>query len=60
MCFPPGPAGAHQVGGPGTVLLLSQRRELDAVEYPDSGKIELTPPGTIFRDRDAVDFWDGE
>ncbi|HEY3613689.1 MAG TPA: cupin domain-containing protein [Gaiellales bacterium] len=60
VCFPPGPGGAHQVGGPGTVMLLSQRRELDAVEYPDSGKIELQPPGAIFRSADAVDFWDGE
>jgi uncharacterized cupin superfamily protein len=59
-CFPAGPVGAFQVSGPGTVLLLSQRRELDAVEYPDSGKIELRPPGTIFRSGDAVDFWDGE
>jgi uncharacterized cupin superfamily protein len=59
-CFPAGPEGAHQVSGPGTVMLLSQRREFDAVEYPDSGKIELRPPGAIFRSEDAVDFWDGE
>jgi uncharacterized cupin superfamily protein len=59
-CFPAGPGGAHQVSGPGTVMLLSQRRGLDAVEYPDSGKIELRPPGAIFRNEDAVDFWDGE
>ncbi len=41
-------------------MLLSERRELDAVEYPDSGKIELIPPGAVFRSEDAVDFWDGE
>jgi uncharacterized cupin superfamily protein len=59
-CFPAGPTGAHQVTGPGTFMLLSQRRELDAIEYPDSGKIELQPAGAIFRTGDAVDFWEGE
>jgi uncharacterized cupin superfamily protein len=60
VCLPLGPGGAHQISGPGTVLMLSERRELEAVEYPDSGKIELRPPGTIFRSDDAVGFWDGE
>ena len=59
-CFPAGAGGAHQVTGPGTVMVLSQRAELDAIEYPDSGKIELQPTGAIFRAADAVDFWDGE
>ncbi len=60
VCFPPGPGGAHQISGPGTVLMLSERCELEAVEYPDSCKIELRPPGTIYRSGDAVGFWDGE
>jgi hypothetical protein len=25
-----------------------------------SGKIEVRPPGTIFRSAESVDFWDGE
>jgi uncharacterized cupin superfamily protein len=60
VCFPVGASGGHQVTGPGTVLLLSENRALDTVEYPDSGKIELRPPGTVFRRADAVDLWDGE
>jgi uncharacterized cupin superfamily protein len=60
LCFPAGPAGAHQVTGPGTVLIFSESRALDAVEYPESGKLELRPPGTVFRSADAVDLWDGE
>lgn len=60
VCFPAGPAGAHQVTGPGTVLIVSESRALDAVEYPDSGKVELRPPGKVFRNADSVDFWDGE
>jgi uncharacterized cupin superfamily protein len=59
-CFPAGAGGAHQITGPGTIMVLSQRGELDAIEYPDSGKIELQPTGAIFRAADAVDFWDGE
>lgn len=60
VCFPAGPAGAHQVAGPGRVLIISENRPLDAVEYPDSGKIELRPLGRVFRSADAVDYWDGE
>ncbi|HET6171562.1 MAG TPA: cupin domain-containing protein [Gaiellales bacterium] len=60
ICFPVGPGGTHQVTGPGTVLLLSANHEPDAIEYPDSGKIQLSPSGQVFRLADAVDFWDGE
>ncbi len=35
LCFPAGPAGRHQVTGPGTVLIVSETRALDIVEYPD-------------------------
>lgn len=55
LCFPPGPAGRHQVTGPGTVLIVSETRALDIVEYPDSGMLELRPPGTTFHRSDAVD-----
>jgi uncharacterized cupin superfamily protein len=60
LCFPAGPAGAHQVTGPGTVLIVSEKGALDVAEFPDSGKISLRPPGTVFRSADAVDYWDGE
>ena len=60
LCFPVGAAGAHQVTGPGTVLIISDTQAIDAVEYPDSGKIAVRPPGKIFRSADAVDYWDGE
>jgi uncharacterized cupin superfamily protein len=60
ICFPAGPGGAHQVTGPGTVLILSESRALDAVEYPESGKLELLPQGAVFRSADAVDLWEGE
>jgi uncharacterized cupin superfamily protein len=60
VCFPTGPRGAHQVRGPGTVLLLSATRPLEAIEYPDSDKVGVRPPGGVFRKEDAVDYWDGE
>jgi uncharacterized cupin superfamily protein len=60
LCFGAGAGGAHQVGGPGTVLIVSEHRDLDAVEYPDSGKVEVQALGKVFRRADAVDLWDGE
>jgi uncharacterized cupin superfamily protein len=60
VCFPAGPEGAHQVRGPGTVLILSANRVPETVEYVDSGKIGVVPPGKIFRAGDAVDYWEGE
>jgi len=49
VCFPVGPAGAHHVRGRGTVLILSEQRDLDLVEYPESGMAELRPSGRTFR-----------
>jgi uncharacterized cupin superfamily protein len=60
LSFRVGPGGAHQVTGPGTVLIISENRAPDSVEYPDSGKVEVRPPGKIFRSADSVDYWDGE
>lgn len=60
LCFPVGPGGGHQVTGPGTVLIVATIRAPDAIEYPDSGKVEVRPPGKVFRSTDAVDYWDGE
>jgi uncharacterized cupin superfamily protein len=61
VCFPVGPGGGHQVMGPGTVLIVSDNRVVpEVVEYPDSGKVGVRPPGRIFRNADSVDYWDGE
>lgn len=60
LCFPVGEGGAHQVTGPGTVLILSANRAPESVEYPDSGKVGVRPPGKLFRSAEAVDYWDGE
>jgi uncharacterized cupin superfamily protein len=60
VCFPVGPDGAHQVRGPGTVLILSASRDLEAMEYPDSAKVAVSPPRKVFRAADEVDYWEGE
>jgi uncharacterized cupin superfamily protein len=60
VCFPPGPEGGHQVSGPGTVLIISDNRAPELVEYPDSGKLGVRSAGPIFRLADAVDVWEGE
>jgi uncharacterized cupin superfamily protein len=58
VCFPRGRRGAHQVRGPGTVLVVSSSHSPEAIEYPDSGKIGVRPPGKVFRLDDATDYWD--
>jgi uncharacterized cupin superfamily protein len=60
VCFPPGPDGAHQVRGPGTIFMLSANRMPESVEYLDSAKIGIRPPGKVFRAADAADYWEGE
>jgi len=60
VCFPAGLEGAHQVRGPGMVLLLSANQSPEVVEYVDSGQVGARPPGKIFRAADEVDYWEGE
>ena len=60
VCFPIGPEGAHQLRGPGIVLILSANRAPEVVEYPDSAKVATRPPGGVFRSADRVDYWEGE
>jgi uncharacterized cupin superfamily protein len=60
VCFPTGPDGAHQVRGKGVVLLLSANRSPEVIEYVDSGKVGVRPPGKFFRLADEVDYWEGE
>jgi uncharacterized cupin superfamily protein len=66
VVFRRGPDGAHLVrndsGEPARVLLLSSPVEVEAVEYPDSGKVgvwsselrKLFPAGA------TLDYWAGE
>jgi len=60
VAFPVGPDGAHQVTGPGTILVFSSKTPLEVIEYPDSGKVAASPPRLVFRAADAVDYWEGE
>src|SRR5690242_20764626 len=60
VCFPTGPEGAHQVRGPGTVLMLSANRSPEVTEYLDSAKIGVRPPGKVLRADAEVDYWEGE
>lgn len=64
VCFPRGPEGAHKVTNrrpePARVLILSTKPDVSIAFYPDSGKVGIWPPGTLFRLDDAVDYWDGE
>jgi uncharacterized cupin superfamily protein len=60
VCFPAGAEGAHEVRGPGRVLILSANCSPETVEYLDGAKIGARPPGKVFRAADAVDYWSGE
>ncbi len=64
LCFPPGAEGAHDVTGPGKVLILSTGTSPSIAVYPDSGKVGTRPADPAdrldFRRADAVDYWDGE
>jgi uncharacterized cupin superfamily protein len=55
VCFPAGPDGAHEVTGPGTVLILSDNRAPGPVEYPESGEIAVGS-GRVFRLADAIEI----
>lgn len=64
VCFPEGPEGAHKLTGRGAdaarLIIFSTVHEPATAVYPDSGKIGVWPPGKLFREADAVDYWDGE
>ena len=64
VCFPPGAAGAHDVVGPGRVLILSTGSPTSVSVYPDSDKLGTRPADRAdwltFRRGHAVDYWDGE
>ena len=75
VAFPPGPLAAHQVtnrsSSPVRYLMFSTMIRPEMVQYPDSGKVATTslpqegdPPDTfprfVFREGDAVGYYDGE
>lgn len=63
VCFPGGPAGAHQLTGPGRVLIASDLEVPRTSHYPDSDKVSARmteDDALIFRRGDAVDYWEGE
>jgi uncharacterized cupin superfamily protein len=68
VCFVRGPEGAHDLRGPGRVLLISAQRWPEVVVYPDSDKLgarpgpypQHMPDRGNFRRADAVDYWYGE
>ena len=68
VCFPRGPAGAHQVinhsDSPVRVLILSTLVMPEVVEYPDSGKVGARDAKgerlLMSRPGPQLDYWDGE
>jgi uncharacterized cupin superfamily protein len=67
VCFVDGPDGAHQLVGRGSTparfVVLSTTGLPATVHYPDSGKVlirEAETQWSIFRDADAVAYWQGE
>jgi uncharacterized cupin superfamily protein len=67
VVFRAGPEGAHQLTGPGRVLLVSNLTDPSVSVYPDSDKVGTrTTPDPEDPDRlnflrgSAVDYWEGE
>lgn len=69
VLFPSGPAGAHQIinrtQDPARVLVVSNFAMPRAAVQPDSGKIMVrwsaeADDRLLFRQDDAVDYWEGE
>ncbi len=65
VCFPAGPDGAHQLTGPGRVLLASTQVVPRTAVQPDSDKVFVRwgagpRDWLVFRRSDAVDYWEGE
>jgi uncharacterized cupin superfamily protein len=64
VCFPEGPDGAHAIanrtGEPARVMVISTVQAPAIAVQVDSDKIGIWPPGKLFRQGDAVEFWEGE
>jgi uncharacterized cupin superfamily protein len=64
VCFPEGPEGAHAIinrtEATVRVMIISSVQVPAIAVQLDSGKIGIWPPGKLFRETDAVEFWEGE
>ena len=60
VCFPPGPEGAHQLRGPGTVLMSRRSGRWRRSSTRTAARSRSSPPRKVFRMDDAVDYWEGE
>jgi uncharacterized cupin superfamily protein len=64
VCFAEGPEGGHKLTARGDetvrLMIFSTVHDPAVVVYPDSGKVGVWPPGKLFRESDAVDYWEGE
>jgi uncharacterized cupin superfamily protein len=64
VLFKEGPDGAHKLtnntGSLVRYLMFSNIDDPSVAFYPDSGKIGVWPPGKLFVESDAVDYWVGE
>lgn len=64
VLFREGPDGAHKLTnrcpGLARIMILSNTDDPSVGFYPDSGKIGIWPPGSIFRTDDEVDYYLGE
>jgi uncharacterized cupin superfamily protein len=64
VAFPDGPEGGHKVtnrtDATVRILMLSTMNETSIAVFADSGKVVLKPLRQIFRQADAIDYWDGE
>jgi uncharacterized cupin superfamily protein len=68
VAFPRGPRGAHGVenrsGEPARIVIFSTKGPLDAVHYPDTGKVGLWTAESgyvaITREQPDLDYWDVE
>jgi uncharacterized cupin superfamily protein len=66
VCFPTGPAGAHQLRNdgaePARLALISTAVRPEVVEYPDSGKVGIRTDGASYNvlREPELDYWHGE
>ncbi len=62
VCFRDGPAGAHKISNwrdeTVRVVMVSTAVEPSVTVYPDDGKLEVRPPGTVFPIASAVSLVD--
>ncbi len=64
VCFPEGQAGAHKLSNwrdeVVRAVVLATTNEPVVTVYPDDGKLEVRPPGRVFRLEDAVSLLDDD